>query len=175
MAAPSEDFALSPRMEPGRGCLGQLQHPALPPGSLQLLCQLPSKVGTLFYDSLLPQPLAPMPAPLELCHPGWLQPWTSPRRELIPTTPIPWVWKLAAHPVGPCGVNPHIQGICCRSGYKMENTGIMCRNGRSLMGLSWQVVCSKRSRCLGCPVPGTPRLGLDGWNSCGVGCTALKG
>lgn len=116
------------------------------------------------------QPLAPVPAPLELCHPGWLQPWPSPGRELTPTTPPPRVWKVAVHPAGWCGVNPHIQGTCCRSGYKMENTGIMCRNGRSLMGLSWQVVCSKSSRCLGCPVPGT------GWGWMGgtaVGWAAL--
>lgn len=105
---------------------------------------------------------------------GWRQPWPSPWQELIPTTQTCLVEKLAAHRVGWCGVNPHIQGICCRSGYKMQTTCIVCRNGHSLTNLSCQIVCSK-SRCLGCSVPGNPRLRLDGWNSFWMSCTALKG
>lgn len=157
MAAPSEDPTLAPECGARWRCLGLLQHPAPPPASLQLLCQLPSKLGTC--DSLLPRfwhpgsfpslcipappawsgscESSPTSVPPHLLH--WLQPWPSPWHELVPTTQTSLVWKLATHPVGRCGVNAHIQGICCKSGYKMENTGIVCGNGHSLTSLSCQV------------------------------------
>lgn len=165
MAAPREDFVLPPRWSLGA--------PPTHGSSAGSSASLPPNWAPCSNESLLPQPW----------HPGsstslWLL-CQLPQSCATPASPTPshhtskHGWSGSWPRIPWLGVVLTLTSRCCRSGYKMENTGTVCRNGHSLASLSCQVVCSKWSQSLGRSVPRNTRLKLGGWNSLGVSSWSL--